>query len=125
MGRFVVVRRDDLRRAATGLPSPHHHEGDHFEVQVGGSGKDSVRLRFARKNTVSDDPLWCFEGLLNVETLEDSGPKRKEKRYQKPKAEKNSLAAWIRGEMGARCESVRVGKYDAESEGLEVSIYFR
>jgi hypothetical protein len=125
MKKVQVTRRVHLRNAAAALPDPDGHPKDHFDADLAGTEK--VPLTFARTTTsgTTRRALWVFEGLLNVETFEREQFTSSDKHYQRPKAEKHDFSDWLRSELGPRCETLKLGKYDAVSRGQHVRGYFR
>jgi len=127
--KLEVVRRRALRKAAAELPDPDGHPKDHFEANLSAEETTAAQLTFARTTTsgTTRRALWVFEGLLNVEVFEREkySSSSADKHYQLPKAEKHDFSDWLRSELGPRCETLKLGKYDAVSRGQRVRGYFR
>jgi hypothetical protein len=127
MSKLTVHRRAHLRDAAADLPDPDGHPMDHFDAQFGTTSESLAQLTFARTTTsgTARRALWVFEGLLNVETFEREKHSAADKHYQRPKAEKHDFSDWLRSELGPRCETLKLGKYDPSSRGQHIRAYFR
>jgi hypothetical protein len=128
MTKLQVIRRAHVRAAAAELPAPDDHPKDHFESPLATTGETKgAPLSFSRTTTsgTTRRALWVFEGLLNVETFEREKFTSVDKHYQRPKAEKHDFSDWLRSELGPRCETLKLGKYDPVSRGQHVRGYFR
>jgi len=128
MAKVQVIERAHLRDAAAQLPDPDDHAGDSFDKLLPSPGRNAAaKLAFARTTTTGTTrrAMWVFDGLLNVEIFEREKLTSVDKHYQEPKAEKHDFSDWLRSELGPRCETLKLGKYDTLSRGQHVRGYFR